>query len=132
MCSLSDTPLCTDSRAAKTFVDGNSNGGMMLYTMYCKSKIWAKYISGYMIHSGGIGYDWLMAQCRPPRAVPLLQLHGGLDPVIPLRPTQLVDGVKFATQSEWSPACAIQDCCLQQGTLQGDGCNVMQERQFCT
>lgn len=84
----------------RRYAAGFSNGGMMALALACARP---DVVAGVLVVGGGH-----LAPCRPGRAVPLLQVHGTADPVVPYGGTSYSDFLRTSvppvrgTQSLWS------------------------------
>lgn len=64
------------SDPARVFVVGVSNGAMMAYRMGCE-------LSGRIAGVGSVAGAMVLDDCHPTRAVPVIEIHGTADPLVP-------------------------------------------------
>jgi len=67
--------LCIDER--RVYASGFSNGGMLSYRLACE-------LGDRIAAIGVVGATMASGACSPPRAVPVIHVHGTLDPVVPM------------------------------------------------
>ena len=71
-----ETDLCIDR--TKVYAAGLSNGGGFASLLSCRL---SDRIAAYAIVSGAVYYP--SGECKPPRSVPLVTIHGDADPIVP-------------------------------------------------
>lgn len=104
------------SDPARVFVVGVSNGAMMAYRMGCEL---ADRIAGV----GSVAGAMILDDCRPSRAVPVIEIHGTADPLVPYNGGRTSGG---ATQPSPSTIAVVErwaalDKCAPQPVSQTQG-----------
>jgi polyhydroxybutyrate depolymerase len=69
-----ETELCVDGK--RVYATGMSNGGFLSHRLACEL---SDRIAAVAPVAGVLG----VSRCTPPRAVPVMQFHGTLDPLVP-------------------------------------------------
>lgn len=72
-----ETDLCIDR--TKVYAAGLSNGGGFASLLSCRL---SDRIAAYAVVSGAMYYP--SGECKPPRSVPLITIHGEADPIVPI------------------------------------------------
>lgn len=67
--------LCVDER--RVYASGFSNGGFLSYRLACE-------LGDRIAAIGVVGATMAVTECAPERAVPIIHVHGSLDPVVPM------------------------------------------------
>jgi len=67
--------LCVDER--RVYASGFSNGGFLSYRLACE-------LGDRIAAIGVVGATMAVTECNPARAVPIIHVHGSLDPVVPM------------------------------------------------
>lgn len=110
--------LCIDPE--RIYATGFSNGGGMTNELACKM---ADRFAAFAPVSGA--YPQLPGGCYPARPVPLLEIHGTFDPVVPYNGS-LLQGYPPITQ--WLQEWAQRDGCKQEPTIFTNARGVTGER----
>lgn len=94
------TQLPNRFRAKDVYLSGTSAGGMMVYTMLCRSRAMrAGRVRAAAVVIGGMGKSFADG-CTSPARVPLMILHGAKDEHIPYNRPVVLDYVPFMSTAD--------------------------------
>ena len=118
-----DTMGCVDPK--RRFATGMSNGGFMSYLLACEA---ADLIAAVAPVAGALGIP--LAECEPARPVPVWQIHGTIDGLVPF-------DAALDSAEAWA---GLNDCGVQSSTTFENGvvsceawdCPAGAEVEFCT
>lgn len=136
-----ESQYCVDTR--RVWATGMSNGGFLAHRLACEM---SDRIAAIASVTGVLGVP--PAACNPPRAVPVMQIHGTEDPLVPYRGgnpvlrTMLTGELDFRSVADTVLHWRTHDMCPERSTIifrQGDAtcerwgvCNEGSEVILCT